>query len=255
MTLPDTNTSGEQIAEWIHNGPDNCRPAQAIAAKIDVAIADAIIQAFIDYPMQKDKESPLSGSLIEKLAEWHCNRQTQRVIDAGGASTYWKDLMPETKKSFYTWAGQVLAIVRRHYEGRPATEQPLSSKTSQNDNQTAALVLESWKSEANEQPVELLVDELVDDLAHDADFHACARYAPHEAAKRAVEFLTPYLRQRERESGTDSKLLGQIAKIIKTDPGWDTTVVRIEKLLMEAGFDEQGRRGPVKSDDSKGGQS
>ncbi len=50
-------------------------------------------------------------------------------------------------------------------------------------------------------------------------------------------------RQLERESGADSKLLSQIAKIIKTDPGWDTTVVRIEELLMEAGFDDQGRRG------------
>lgn len=46
-------------------------------------------------------------------------------------------------------------------------------------------------------PSEISDADLIEDLAHDADFHACARYAPHEAAKEAVRFLKPYLRTTE----------------------------------------------------------
>ena len=52
-----------------------------------------------------------------------------------------------------------------------------------------------------EQPVDLSVNDLIEDIAHDADFYAACGSDPHWAAKRAVNMLLPYLFiSRERDS-------------------------------------------------------
>jgi hypothetical protein len=60
-----------------------------------------------------------ADSLIERLAEWQCDRTTQQVINRGGAASYFKDCLPETQEDYRKWAKETLAIIRQHEAEQP----------------------------------------------------------------------------------------------------------------------------------------
>lgn len=49
--------------------------------------------------------------VVERLAQWHCDNQTQALIKRGGVGWWWKDLSEFTKEEYRVWAKSALAAL------------------------------------------------------------------------------------------------------------------------------------------------
>lgn len=51
--------------------------------------------------------------VIEALAIWHCNRQSKRIRDGGGAASWFHECLPSTQEHFRDWARDVVNLIAK----------------------------------------------------------------------------------------------------------------------------------------------